>query len=313
MAQALKADPITGRHRLEYACVRAVAGLIALLPYRGALAVGWLTAALIWLVSPGRVREAGRRIRSVFPDSLSEAEVSRIAWMSVRNFIFNGVEMVLNIRVTPSRVDGFYDDRSYLDDLLEQTKSGVGGLIAVAHMGSWELGAILCHHHGIPIFTLAAAQKNALTNDFINYLRRRPGIDTLARGGGSVRQILARLKAGQFLAILPDLRSPTPGVAVPFLGGMANIAVGMASLARHANVPIFPVLLTRTGWTRHRGRRGCPPIRPDPDLSKEEDIARMTREVMAVLDAAIRQDPGQWFWFNKRWILDPLPNLKAGT
>ena len=45
----------------------------------------------------------------------------------------------------------------------------------------------------------------------------------------------------------------------------------------------------------------------DKNLSKEDDILRMTSLVMKHVEDAIRQDPGQWFWFNKRWILDPVP------
>jgi len=29
--------------------------------------------------------------------------------------------------------------------------------------------------------------------------------------------------------------------------------------------------------------------------------------VMRHLDAAIRAHPEQYFWFNKRWVLEPLP------
>ena len=41
-------------------------------------------------------------------------------------------------------------------------------------------------------------------------------------------------------------------------------------------------------------------------LRQEVDALRLTQLVMDVVDAEIRKDPGQWFWYNKRWILDPL-------
>jgi lauroyl/myristoyl acyltransferase len=47
-------------------------------------------------------------------------------------------------------------------------------------------------------------------------------------------------------------------------------------------------------------------IYPDASLPKSEDIERMTREILGHVDAIIREEPEQWFWFNKRWILDPL-------
>lgn len=293
-------------HRMENAVLRAVAGIMGVLPYRAALAIGWLVAALAWCLARDRVQEAQRRIRQVFGDQLSPQHVHHIAWMSARNMVFSAVEMIQNHRATYERVRESYTDLSFMDDILVQHRKGRGGLIAVGHMGSWELAAILSHHHGIPIFSLAAAQKNPLTNDYINMLRRRPGIDTIERGSGAMKQILSRLKAGGFLAILPDVRSKTPAIQVPFLGGTANIAEGMAAFARHADVPIFPVILSRRGWTKHEGRITHAPIVPDQTAEKSADIQRMTTEVMAALDAAIREHPEQWFWFNKRWILDPV-------
>jgi len=32
----------------------------------------------------------------------------------------------------------------------------------------------------------------------------------------------------------------------------------------------------------------------------------MTQAIFDIIEAAIRTDPSQWFWYNKRWILDPL-------
>ena len=47
----------------------------------------------------------------------------------------------------------------------------------------------------------------------------------------------------------------------------------------------------------------------DPEVGKAEDCVRMTQEVFDVAEKAIRETPEQWFWFNKRWILDP-PNYE---
>ena len=120
-----------------------------------------------------------------------------------------------------------------------------------------------------------------------------------------MRRVLQFLKDGRMLAILPDVRMRTPGLAIPFLGGTANIGPGMAAFARAAEVPIFPCIVTRQGWARHRVVIHDA-IWPDPSLDKNEDVLRMTLQVMAIIETAIRREPGQWFWFNKRWILEPL-------
>ena len=117
--------------------------------------------------------------------------------------------------------------------------------------------------------------------------------------------VLQKLRDGKALAILPDVRMPVKSISVPFLGGEANLGKGMALFARHADVPIFPFIMTRQGWARHK-IDAFAPIRPDKNLSKEEDIKRMTIAVIKIIDEAIHRAPEQWFWFNKRWVLDPL-------
>jgi lauroyl/myristoyl acyltransferase len=39
----------------------------------------------------------------------------------------------------------------------------------------------------------------------------------------------------------------------------------------------------------------------------------MTQEVMNVFSRAILDAPDQYFWFNKRWVLEPLDPAEAAT
>jgi KDO2-lipid IV(A) lauroyltransferase len=173
-------------------------------------------------------------------------------------------------------------------------------------MGSWELAGTACQVHGLPIFQIAARQKNPYVDPYWHQLRSRGGTDdTVMRGSGAIRGVLRRLCDGQLLAILPDLRSRDEGFAVPFLGGTANIGRGMGLFARRTGVPIFIGIAPRHSWARLTFQV-LDLIRPDPSLDKRADAERMTREVLATIDRVIRENPEQWFWFNKRWILDPL-------
>ena len=106
------------------------------------------------------------------------------------------------------------------------------------------------------------------------------------------------------LAILPDARMNEGGMALPFLGDHANLGTGMALFARHAGVPIFPCVVIRIGWTRHQAY-GFPPLWPDRTMDKKADIKRLTAAVVQLMDKVIQEHPEQWFWFNKRWVLDP--------
>ena len=118
-------------------------------------------------------------------------------------------------------------------------------------------------------------------------------------------EMLRRVRHGEIFAILPDTRSRVPALPVPFLGGTANLARGMGLLACQARAPVVPLVLRRTSWRRF-DVEFFPTVRADPSAPRDAEEARITREVLAQFDAAIRRTPGQWFWYNRRWVLDPV-------
>lgn len=292
------------KHVAEYILLRFLGGCMTLLPYRAALAVGWALARLAFHVGRFRRREALRRIAEVFGDRVSPAEARRIAFVSLRNIIFNAVEIMRAPRVTLPWLRRVIQDCDGTTERI-RTATAQGGIIAIPHMGNWDMAGIAAYHGGVKLFNIAAEQRNVLVNRYLNQLRERPGMDTMQRGSGTMRQVVKRLRAGGVLAILPDVRMRTPDLDTPFLNGRANLGRGTGLFAVMARVPIVPCLASRIGWARHRVQI-LDPIYPDKSLDKEEDVRRMTQLVVARIDQAIQEHPEQWFWYNKRWVLEPL-------
>ncbi len=285
--------------------MRTIAFFSRLFPYRVSLVGAWLLACVLYLAFYGRVREAHRRIESVFGNDLSPEQVKRTAWLSFRNTLFSAVEM-LRFPVTRKRwVQEVFDCEDAMRTFLEHEKTGKGAVIAVPHTGSWELAGVASHLWGVPIFNFSGQQRNPLVNEYMNYLRASPGIDFVPRGSSVYRQAIRLLKSGRFCAIMPDVRMRSGGVEVDFLRGKANIGTGAAFFARMADVPIFPCVVTREGWSGHKIAIH-PAISPDKSLDKTEDVSRMTRQLLKIMDEAVQKAPEQWFWYNRRWILDPI-------
>ncbi|MDD2455797.1 MAG: lysophospholipid acyltransferase family protein [Kiritimatiellae bacterium] len=297
------------KHILEYIFLRALAALLNALPYRLALASVWPLAFLTFHVVRFRRAETLRRIREVFGHDLPAGQARHIAWISMRNMAFNIVEMMRAPKIDLDWIDrhipGFSQEIPAVKALIE--KHG-GAVITVPHMGNWDLAGWACERHGIKMFSVAAKQKNPLVNAWINR-QRESGMTVLERGGGTLKKIVKLLRAGNVLAILPDVRVYTPDIEIPFLGGIANFGRGMAMFAITANVPVIPAILWRKGWTRHCFEH-LPAIFPDPALDKAQDARRITGEIIARVDTAIRQTPEQWFWYNKRWVLTPVNKQK---
>lgn len=294
------------KHIAEYAALRGFQIFVNLLPYRVALALAagfsWIAFHLIrW-----RVNNAKNRIREVLGDDVSEHEVRRIANLSMRYMFFNAVDVLR----TPHWSEKEFAKRSNFhvaaDAMKNQVAEGRGAIFTLPHMGSWELGGVAAATLNVPMFMIYGEQRNPLFNKLMTKLRTGTGTEGISREDKTLlRKVIRNLKSGKVLAMTNDLRSKTEGLPIHFLGQEANIVAGMALFARQAKVPICPIICYRESWTQHR----ClvfDPIEPDPTMDKREDWIRMTQITMSIYDEEIRKRPEQYFWYNKRWVLDPF-------
>lgn len=292
------------KHIAEYLLLRGLIGLIRLLPLRCGLALGWLIGALFFHVLGYRKEKAISRLEEVFGDRFSPKERKRIAWRSFRNICFNAVEAARFSKLTPEQVKQmpFYGE---MEKVHHNYRQNGPFILATIHMGNWDLAGVAGKLDGLPIFSIARRQKNPLTDELLNQMRNATGMEVVLNDSRVLQNVVRKLKGGEVLAILPDVRSKTKALSIDFLGGQANLGAGAAIFAQMASCPILPVVLTRRSWTQHHGKQ-LDPILPDPSADKKEDRERMMQELISVFDAEIQAHPEQYFWFNKRWVLDPI-------
>ncbi len=292
------------KHIIEYGVLRAVTGLVTVLPLRGALGLGWVLARMSYPFIARRSAEARRRMRSVLGPGVPDADLRRWAWISWRNIFFNVIEIARAPRWTRRDIDRLvnYTD---VEKLLALHHTRGGFTLAVCHMGNWELAGFTVRLLGLPLFVMMRGQSNPLVTGYLNRIREAAGVGAIERHSKALGQIAKRIRAGEVFTILPDIRAKSPdgAIKVPFLGGEAYLNAGACMFACLTKTPVITAFVRRIGWTRHQ-ILVQDPIEPDPTIDKHDDIARMTAAIMARFDAEIRRDPGQYFWYNKRWVLD---------
>jgi len=291
------------KHVLEYASLVLVGGLIRVLPLRAALTIGWLFAAGAHFIGRVNVERTHGRIRDVFGEYYSEKEIRRIAWIAWRNLCFNAIDALRFSKLTLAKI------RKYplaglefkLHEIMKQC--GGGFILATPHMGNWEIAGIAADLSKIPLFVIVRKQKNPLMNDYINKMRRTFNMEVLHREAQMWKSVVDRIKHGKVLAILPDISVRAKGVTVDFLNGTATIAPGTAHFAQLTHCPIYPIIVRRIGWTKHDAIL-LDPIRPNPSLDKKEDQQRIMQSIMTAISEEICKTPEQYFWYNKRWVLN---------
>jgi KDO2-lipid IV(A) lauroyltransferase len=291
------------KHIVEYALLRGLIFILCLLPLRAALGLGWVLAAMARLPARKKIREARRRMREVFGPDVPEKQIRTWAWIAWRNFFFNVIETARAPHLSERTITRLVDNRE-ISKLFDLHREVGGYVLAVCHMGNWDLAGFCGRILGLPIFVILRDQSNPLTTRYLERIRNHFDFGWVERHR-VLGSVVKKIRAGEIFTILPDVRAKTKETAVhvPFLGGTAHIMGGTALFARLTEKPIGIAIVTRRGWAHHHWEIQ-EPVYPDMNADREEDILRMTREVMARFDAAIRKHPEQYFWYNKRWILD---------
>ena len=289
---------------LEYGALRFFCALVNAVPYPVAMCLARGLARLLFDVFRFKRARTLSRIHSVFPKK-SAAECAALARASLTNVLQSAVEMIRAPRLNRAWMDRYVlDGQMYKDRLQALVDEGRGVVIMVPHSGNWYMAAWSMAKYGLPLVAIGARQRNPKVSDWM--FRQYGDIEVLNRDDRSTLvKIHERLHAGRAFAILPDLRVRNKDTLVPFLGGQANVSHAGALFAVRSACPIVVAAMRRENGKHLFNHIAT--LRPDPNAKDaKEESRRLTREVMSLLDKEVQTHPDAWFWFNKRWILEPV-------
>ncbi|WNO06168.1 lysophospholipid acyltransferase family protein [Rhodoferax mekongensis] len=148
--------------------------------------------------------------------------------------------------------------------------------------------------------TIYTDQANRVADAWILAGRKRFGGRLFGRIEG-VKPIIAGLKAGEPLYLLPDMNfGPEESLFVPFFGRPAATVPSLSRFARLSRAKVVPILcrLTSTGYEIEV----LPAWMDFPSGDMEADTAHMNR----TLETYIKQMPEQYYWVHKRFKDQPL-------
>lgn len=302
------------KHLAEYAALRIVGGTSNALPQPAALGLGSLYAWASLRLMPAKRKRARRRVQQVLGDQLSTQEVDQVVEGAFRDLVWHTIEVLRTRKVSRDWIEKntVFDssDIAKLDDALGLNR---GVIIAVPHLANWDLAGIGMEQLGYPMTFIMRRQNNPLLDQYLNRLRQQVGSDVIERDDPMLlRKAIRALKAGRVIAILVDLRARQPDLQVPFLGSIADLSRGVGIMSHMANSPVLPAFTTRLPDGRHQWHfRDA--VMPDRTVPRNDDAERIVKEILPPLESAIRSWPDQYFWFNKRWVLERLPNAGADS
>lgn len=189
--------------------------------------------------------------------------------------------------------------------------SGRGVLFVLSHFGNWELLPCIAALMGHPIHIVYRPLDNPLLERFIRFLRFRFGAGAIAthpRGDRAMARVIRCLRNGEGVGMLMDQNVDWyEGVFVDFFGRRACTSRSAAMLAARTGAAIVPCFIVRQG-RRFKGVFG-PVLEPSRTGDGRRDIEDTTQAFTAVIEAAVRRRPDQWFWVHQRWKTKPYCRL----
>ena len=176
---------------------------------------------------------------------------------------------------------------------------GRGGILALAHFGSWDMGANIARAHGVEVTTVMGPIGSRGFTELVAWARERNHLEVFPPDNAA-RGLLRALRSGRFVALLCDIPGGGPSVVVEFCGGPVSFSSVPAWLALRTGSVLLPIECWRTGARDTYEINVHPPLVPEPG----EDEAAVTQRLAAVLERAIRRQPGQWYPFGHVYVGD---------
>src|ERR1700704_1344611 len=244
----------------------------------------------VWYWLSGRQRRSAlENYAAALGRDPSDPEVARVARRAFQNYGRTLIDFMLIGSLTPDQLlkRMSLDGRENLDAALAQ---GRGAIMAVPHMGSWDMAGAYAGALGYPISAVAERFPGSL-NDAVVRTRQRFGLNVIMLGRSAVRAITQALQANSIVALLCDLEQG-PGVKVRFFGRRSIVPGGPAAIALKTGAPLMPAYQYATAPGHHH-------VHLDPPLAFASGDTKesLMQRVVSRFEEFIKERPEQWYAF----------------
>ncbi|MBC7603897.1 MAG: lipid A biosynthesis acyltransferase [Ramlibacter sp.] len=270
--------------------------LLAHLPLAWIRAFGWLLGWVLYALIVPRRRIARRNLDLCFPhwtEAQRAALVPRIfvlfaqAWLD-RSWLWHAKP-----DVTMSRLQ--------LTGAVDELTDSEPTVIFAPHFVGMDAGwTALTQQLARGFTTIYTDQSNKVVDAWVLRGRQRFGSVRLFSRSEGVKAIVASLRKGEPLYLLPDMNfGAQESVFVPFYGVVAATVPSLSRFAKLGRAKVVPVItrMTKSGYEV----QVLPALRNFPTDDPVADTARMNEVLQGYIDTM----PEQYYWVHKRFKSRP--------
>ncbi|RCL04093.1 MAG: Lipid A biosynthesis lauroyl acyltransferase [Candidatus Tokpelaia sp. JSC189] len=168
-----------------------------------------------------------------------------------------------------------------------------------AHIGNFELLPICAAVFGLDVTTLFRPPNNPYIAKRVLRARRTSMGHLVPSKTGAAWILAGKLNKGGNIGMLVDQKFHR-GIKGTFFDLPVKTNVLLAKLARQFNCDVYPARCIRLPKGRYRLE-----FYPQMELPRLEDgvidIEATTQKLNDIVESWVREYPGQWMWFHKRW------------
>lgn len=248
--------------------------------------LGAIGSRLVLLIPPFRQR-AEENIRMIYPEMKRSERWSMIREAAC-NFIYMTVEYAhfdRFIKRAEFRHDG-------IQHLAQAHDSGKGAVIVTGHYGNWEAIRLAAMREGYEVGIIYRAFNNRYLDRFTMKMIPKAGTPVLQKGGG-MRQLVQHVRKGGMIMILVDQRN-SGAPLIDFMGHPAETVTAAADIAARTGAALIPARAVRQVTNQRFDVTFETPVTGTDSLQMMEQVNRR-------LTSWVREYPGHWFWFHRRW------------
>jgi KDO2-lipid IV(A) lauroyltransferase len=249
----------------------------------------------------GRNRVAMANLRAAFPEK-AESELKAIAsdmWGNMARLAAEYVFLDKIAHIDSEDLKNGNVDVEGIELFLKLRESKKPRIFFTAHMGNFELLPICAATFGLEVTALFRPPNNPYIAKRL-LASRETAMGQLVPSKAGASFALARiLEADGNVGVLVDQKF-SGGVDTTFFGRPCQTNPLLGKLARQFDCDVHPAVCTRKDDGRFLIR-----VQDRIDLPRNSkgkvDVNATAQLLNDIVEEWVREDPGQWMWFHKRW------------